>query len=166
MHRVPKALPHRCASSRSIFMGNNTYLLAYGVVEGPMVRRGHISSGRKDGEGKVTRNNKERDCETCIQHQFHRGGTVPVNAWGQLDMATRVHCYLSRVLAREEPLPRRIIYRKSSYTSSQFLKLSPSSPTNCAQQWSPCLWRMAIQLTATSLHVTAAPSTVQSTVLY
>jgi transposase len=37
---------------------------------------------------KVTRNtNKgesERYCENCIQHQFHRGHTTPVNTWGAI----------------------------------------------------------------------------------
>jgi transposase len=33
---------------------------------------------------RVTRNKSERTHPTCIQHQFHRGGTVPVNAWGAI----------------------------------------------------------------------------------
>jgi hypothetical protein len=33
---------------------------------------------------RVTRNNHERFCSTCIQHQFHRGHTTPVNAWGAI----------------------------------------------------------------------------------
>jgi hypothetical protein len=33
---------------------------------------------------KVTRNLCERFCDNCIQHQFHRGGTIPVNAWGAI----------------------------------------------------------------------------------
>ena len=31
---------------------------------------------------RVTRNKHEWFCSTCIQHQFHRGHTTPVNAWG------------------------------------------------------------------------------------
>lgn len=38
--------------------------------------------------GRVTRNTKkgesERYCEDCIQHQFHRSHTTPVNAWGAI----------------------------------------------------------------------------------
>ena len=37
---------------------------------------------------RVTRNTKkgksERYCENCIQHQFHRGDTIPVNAWAAI----------------------------------------------------------------------------------
>jgi hypothetical protein len=40
--------------------------------------------GGRTAKEKVTRKRGERQCETCIQHQFHRGGTVPVNAWGAI----------------------------------------------------------------------------------
>jgi transposase len=40
--------------------------------------------GGRTVKQKVTRNCKERFCETCIQHQFHRGGTIPVHAWGAI----------------------------------------------------------------------------------
>jgi hypothetical protein len=33
---------------------------------------------------KVTRKRGERHCETCTQHQLHRGHTTPVNAWGAI----------------------------------------------------------------------------------
>ena len=33
---------------------------------------------------KVTRNKSERTHPTCIQYQFHRGGIIPVNAWGAI----------------------------------------------------------------------------------
>jgi hypothetical protein len=33
---------------------------------------------------KVTRKKGERTHPTCIQHQFHRGHTTPVNAWGAI----------------------------------------------------------------------------------
>jgi hypothetical protein len=33
---------------------------------------------------KVTRKRGERTCPTCIQYQFHRGHTTPVNAWGTI----------------------------------------------------------------------------------
>ena len=33
---------------------------------------------------RVTRNKQDRFCSTCIQHQFHRGHTTPVNAWGAI----------------------------------------------------------------------------------
>ena len=32
----------------------------------------------------MTRKRGERFCETCIQHQLHRGHTTPVNAWGAI----------------------------------------------------------------------------------
>jgi transposase len=32
----------------------------------------------------VTRKRGERTHPTCIQHQFHRGHTIPVNAWGAI----------------------------------------------------------------------------------
>lgn len=40
--------------------------------------------GGRTVKQKVTRNCEERFCETCIQHQFHRGGTIAVNAWGAI----------------------------------------------------------------------------------
>ena len=40
--------------------------------------------GGRTAKQKVTRKRGERTCETCIQHQFHRGGTIPVNAWGAI----------------------------------------------------------------------------------
>jgi transposase len=32
----------------------------------------------------MTRKKGERTCPTCIQHQFHRGHTTPVHAWGAI----------------------------------------------------------------------------------
>jgi hypothetical protein len=49
-----------------------------------LVGRGYVSSRRKIVKRKVTRNTKERTHPTCIQHQFHRGHTTPVNAWGAI----------------------------------------------------------------------------------
>ncbi|RFU26349.1 hypothetical protein B7463_g9989, partial [Scytalidium lignicola] len=40
--------------------------------------------GGRTVKQKVTRNLCERFCENCIQHQFHRGSTTPVNAWGAI----------------------------------------------------------------------------------
>jgi transposase len=44
--------------------------------------------GGKSTKQMVTRNIKkgcsERFCDTCIQHQLHRGQTIPVNAWGAI----------------------------------------------------------------------------------
>ncbi len=40
--------------------------------------------GGRSVKEKVTRKRGERTCETCIQHQFHRGHTTPVNAWGSI----------------------------------------------------------------------------------
>jgi hypothetical protein len=37
--------------------------------------------GGRSAKEKVTRKRGERTHPTCIQHQFHRGGTIPVNAW-------------------------------------------------------------------------------------
>jgi hypothetical protein len=40
--------------------------------------------GGRTAKEKVTRKRGERTCETCIQHQLHRGHTTPVNAWGAI----------------------------------------------------------------------------------
>jgi hypothetical protein len=40
--------------------------------------------GGRTVKEKVTRKRGERTCETCIQHQLHRGHTTPVNAWGAI----------------------------------------------------------------------------------
>lgn len=54
--------------------------------------------GGRTAKEKVTRKRGERDCETCIQQQLHRGHATPVNAWGQLDMDIRVPYSLCTVL--------------------------------------------------------------------
>jgi hypothetical protein len=38
--------------------------------------------GGRTVKERVTRKRGERTCPTCIQYQFHRGHTTPVNAWG------------------------------------------------------------------------------------
>ena len=40
--------------------------------------------GGRSAKEKVTRNSRERYCLTCIQHQFYRGHTIPVSAWGAI----------------------------------------------------------------------------------
>jgi hypothetical protein len=40
--------------------------------------------GGRSAKEKVTRKRGERTHPTCIQHQFHRSGTIPVNAWGAI----------------------------------------------------------------------------------
>jgi hypothetical protein len=40
--------------------------------------------GGRTCKEKVTRKRGKRTHPTCIQHQFHRGGTTPVNAWGAI----------------------------------------------------------------------------------
>jgi hypothetical protein len=40
--------------------------------------------GGRSAKERVTRNSQERQCLTCIQHQFHRGYTTAVNAWGAI----------------------------------------------------------------------------------
>jgi hypothetical protein len=40
--------------------------------------------GGRTVKQRITRKRGERTCPTCIQHQFHRGGTIPVNAWGAI----------------------------------------------------------------------------------
>jgi transposase len=40
--------------------------------------------GGRTVKQKVTRKRGERTHPTCIQHQFHRGHTTPVNAWGAI----------------------------------------------------------------------------------
>jgi len=40
--------------------------------------------GGRTVKQRVTRKKGERTCSTCIQHQFHRGHTTPVNAWGAI----------------------------------------------------------------------------------
>jgi hypothetical protein len=40
--------------------------------------------GGRTVKQRVTRKRGERTHLTCIQHQFHRGHTIPVNAWGAI----------------------------------------------------------------------------------
>ncbi|RFU26845.1 hypothetical protein B7463_g9491, partial [Scytalidium lignicola] len=40
--------------------------------------------GDHESKARVTRKHGERTCSTCIQHQFHRGHTTPVNCWGAI----------------------------------------------------------------------------------
>jgi hypothetical protein len=40
--------------------------------------------GGRTTKAKVTRNYKERFCETYIQYQFHQRGIIPVNVWGAI----------------------------------------------------------------------------------
>jgi hypothetical protein len=40
--------------------------------------------GGRTTKQRVTRKKGERTCPTCIQHQFHRGYTTPVSAWGAI----------------------------------------------------------------------------------
>jgi hypothetical protein len=40
--------------------------------------------GGRTVKRRVTRNKSERTHPTCIQHQFHRGHTTPVHAWGAI----------------------------------------------------------------------------------
>lgn len=40
--------------------------------------------GGRSAKARVTRNCSERHCLNCIQHQFHRGHTTPVSAWGAI----------------------------------------------------------------------------------
>ena len=76
--------------------------------------------GGRTVKARVTRNKSERTHPTCIQHQFHRGGTVPVNAWGAIGYGYKsplifVHGsgkkgaftqkdYLAQVLSRIQPI--------------------------------------------------------------
>jgi hypothetical protein len=69
---------------------------------------------------RVTRKKGERTHPTCIQHQFHRGHTTPVNAWGAIGYGYKsplifVHGsgkkgaltqkdYLAQVLSRIQPI--------------------------------------------------------------
>jgi hypothetical protein len=54
--------------------------MAYGALVG----QGYVQIGGRTTKEKVTRKKEERTHPTCIQHQFHRGGTIPVNAWGAI----------------------------------------------------------------------------------
>jgi hypothetical protein len=40
--------------------------------------------GGRTVKERVTRKRGERTCPTYIQYQFHRGHTIPVNAWGAI----------------------------------------------------------------------------------
>ena len=51
MRHLSKALPYSRLSPRAIPLGTYTYILAFGVEEGSLVRRGHIFNWRKDCEG-------------------------------------------------------------------------------------------------------------------
>jgi len=66
---LPKALPHGRAGSISTYVGNYTYILDSRVVESALVRRGDVSSRRKD-------------CEA--EGYKEEGGTVPSNLYTTL----------------------------------------------------------------------------------
>jgi transposase len=76
MRRLPETISHFCTSYRPTPLGDNTYILAFGEVT--------FLVGGRTVKQKVTRKKGERTHPTCIQHQFHRGHTTPVNAWGAI----------------------------------------------------------------------------------
>jgi transposase len=76
--------------------------------------------GGRTVKQRVTRKGGERCHPTCIQHQFHRGHTTPVNAWGAIGYGYKSPLifvngsgkkgaftqkdYLSQVLSRIQPI--------------------------------------------------------------
>jgi hypothetical protein len=58
LRRLSKTLPHCRSSPRSIPLGNRIYILAFGVEEGPLVKRGYVFSRGKNYKGEG--NEKER----------------------------------------------------------------------------------------------------------
>ena len=53
--------------------------------------------GGRTAKEKVTRKKGERMHSTCIQHQFHRRGTIPINVWGAIE-----YSYKSSLLFLDE----------------------------------------------------------------
>jgi hypothetical protein len=74
---LPEALPHSGPGSCTLPLGDYTHILDDGVAKGPLVWGRTVKQ-------RVTRNKDERTHPTCIQYQFHRGHTIPVNAWGAI----------------------------------------------------------------------------------
>jgi hypothetical protein len=48
---MPETLPHKSTSYWAIPLGNGTHILARGVVEGTLVRRGYLLNWRQDCKG-------------------------------------------------------------------------------------------------------------------
>jgi hypothetical protein len=42
VYGVLKTLPHKSLSYRAISLGNGTYILAYGIAKGTLVKRGYL----------------------------------------------------------------------------------------------------------------------------
>jgi hypothetical protein len=66
MRRLPETISHFCTSSRLTPLGDNTYILAFGVVEGSLVGRGYILSWRKDSKAKS--NKEERGADASYMY--------------------------------------------------------------------------------------------------
>jgi hypothetical protein len=58
---MPKTLPHSRPGSRTIYLGNHTHILAFGVEEGPLVRRGYVFNRWKDSKGESDEEERGED---------------------------------------------------------------------------------------------------------
>jgi hypothetical protein len=66
LYWLPEALPHRYAGSSTDDIGYNSYILAFGVVKGPLVRRGYIFGWRQDSKEEGYKEEGERIHPDCI----------------------------------------------------------------------------------------------------
>jgi hypothetical protein len=120
--------------------------------------------GGRSAKEKVTRKRRERTCETCIQHQFHRGHTAPVHAWGAIGYGYKSQLILIKGSGKagafkQVDYPEQIL---KPYIQP-ILEAFALKTHNFALSPSPSLWRRAIQLTGTNQLITVAPNGEQPT---
>jgi hypothetical protein len=61
MCRLLKTLSHSRPGLRTIYLGNHIYILAFGVEEGPLVRRGYVFNRWKDSKGESDEEERGED---------------------------------------------------------------------------------------------------------
>ena len=71
LRRLPETISHFRTSYKPTPLGDNTYILAFRVVEGSLVGRGYILSWRKDSKAKS--NKEERGADASYMY------TTPVS---------------------------------------------------------------------------------------
>ncbi len=116
--------------------------------------------GSRTVKERVTRNNNERTYPTCIQHQFHRGHTTLVNAWGAIGYGYKSPLLFIHGCGKSGAFLQKDYHNFSNHSFNRFWKPSPQSPTSFALWWSLYLWRMVTQPTVMSLPITVVPNGV------
>jgi hypothetical protein len=150
-------------------MGNRAHILAFGVWR-KVLWSDEITFliGGRTMKERVRRKRGERCCPTCIQHQLHRGYLTPVHAWGTIGYRYKspllfIHGsgksgafmqkdYLAQVL---EP-----------YIQGFLEDMREPPQIETPAQWNLCLWKIAIQPTATNLNRIVAQCGEQPTGLF